>query len=369
MLLTLNRTSVTLATLVTMGHVTIVSFWPKSESQSMATGLKRATKSIPAPVGQGLPSHWRTLYICDRSRTGAWLVESFAAESPAEVEVQEAAGRTAGLARLRDEIFDVIFISHNPPELDALELAVAYRTGGTDEALIILGRQSEQELAVPCYEAGADGYVCVSTATSQVLIWTALRAVQRCHLTRQNRRFQQSELQRLQREREEALRVLLHQKRLIRDHASKLSEKRGSQQIPHGEQDGLSGKDNLCENLSQFESPEPPQLPAKLIAHYRELLRAYIIMGSGHLGSELGELAEVLATAGLSAKEVMHLHLYVAAEVIRGLGSRSTRHVITRANLLVMEVLLQLAEAYRLRYRDASRPPIQLFFPQFEQTS
>ncbi|HOA52012.1 MAG TPA: hypothetical protein PKI05_07125 [Thermogutta sp.] len=330
----------------------------------MGTGLKRATKSIPATVGQGLPSHWRTLYICDRSRTGAWLVESFAAESPAEVEVHEAPGRTAGLARLRDEIFDVIFIVHDPPELDAIDLTVAYRTGGTDEALIVLGRQSEQELAVPCYEAGADGYVCVSTATSHVLKWTALRAVQRCHLTRQNRRFQQSELQRLQREREEALRVLLHQKHLISDSSSEPSTRccgplRTTSQRP--------SDDSSCDHLSQFELPEPPDLPAKLIAHYRELLRAYIIMGSGHLGIELRELADVFATAGLSPKEVLHLHLYVAAELIRGLGSRSTRHVITRTNLLIMEVLLQLAEAYRSRYRDASRPPIQLFFPQFEQ--
>lgn len=332
----------------------------------MGTGLKRATKSIPATVGQGLPSHWRTLYICDRSRTGAWLVESFAAESPAEVEVHEAPGRTAGLARLRDEIFDVIFIVHDPPELDAIDLTVAYRTSGTDEALIVLGRQSEQELAVPCYEAGADGYVCVSTATSQVLMWAALRAVQRCHLTRQNRRFQQSESQRLQREREEALRVLLHQKRLISEPSAEPStRRRGTLRI--APQQSSQSDDRCCENLSQFELPEPPDLPAKLIAHYRELLRAYIIMGSGHLGIELRDLADVFATAGLSPKEVLHLHLYVAAELIRGLGSRSTRHVITRTNLLIMEVLLQLAESYRSRYRDASRPPIQLFFPQFEQ--
>lgn len=347
-----------------MGQLDIAFFCTNSERPPMGTGLKRATKSVPAPVEQGLPSHWRALYIFDRARTGAWLVESFVTETPAEVEIHEAAGRTAGLARLRDEIFDVIFVSHNPPELDALELAVAYRTAGTDEALIVLGRQSEQELAVPCYEAGADGYLCVTTATSQVLIWTALKAVQRCHLTRQNRRFQQSESQRLQREREEALRVLHHQKRLT-SHTNGSS----SGHIPRwGLERGIPEvNEDLYENLSQFQLPEPPDLPARLIAHYRELLRAYIIMGSGHLGRELSELAEVLATAGLSPKEVMHLHLYVATELIRGLGSRSTRHVITRANLLIIEVLLQLAEAYRARYRDASRPPIQLFFPEFER--
>lgn len=330
----------------------------------MGTGLKRATKSVPAPVEQGLPSHWRALYIFDRARTGAWLVESFVSETPAEVEIHEAPGRTAGLARLRDEIFDVIFVSHSPPELDALDLAVAYRTAGTDEALIVLGRQSEQELVVPCYEAGADGYLCVSTATSQVLIWTAIKAVQRCHLTRQNRRFQQSESQRLQREREEALRVLQHQKRLIRHENGKPWEK-GSRGGSESSDTAIAN--DFYENLSQFELPEPPDLPAQLIGHYRELLRAYIIMGSGHLGRELSELAEVFATAGLSPKEVMHLHLYVSTELIRGLGSRSTRHVITRTNLLVTEVLLQLAEAYRKRYRDASRPPIQLFFPEFDR--
>ncbi len=127
----------------------------------------------------------------------------------------------------------------------------------------------------------------------------------------------------------------------------------------------------------QMEQPRPVETlewagpgstePVRGLIPYRELLRAYIIMGSGHLGIELRDLADVFATAGLSPKEVLHLHLYVAAELIRGLGSRSTRHVITRTNLLIMEVLLQLAEAYRSRYRDASRPPIQLFFPQFEQ--
>ena len=42
-------------------------------------------------------------------------------------------------------------------------------------------------------------------------------------------------------------------------------------------------------------------LPAELAAHYRELLRIYVIMGSGNLSTELRCLAEIVATAGLSA--------------------------------------------------------------------
>ena len=41
-------------------------------------------------------------------------------------------------------------------------------------------------------------------------------------------------------------------------------------------------------------------LPPELIAHYRELLRTYVIMGSGNLACELRRLAELLATAGLN---------------------------------------------------------------------
>ena len=65
-------------------------------------------------------------------------------------------------------------------------------------------------------------------------------------------------------------------------------------------------------------------LPAELIAHYRELLRTYVIMGSGNLSDELKRLAELLVTAGLTARQTMQLHLHVLEELIHGLGTRST---------------------------------------------
>jgi len=319
----------------------------------MGAGLKTSDLS-KGPSWQGVPLQWRVLYICDRQRTGGWLVEGLAVEAPVEIEIHEATGSVSGLARLRDEVFEAIFIAHAPPELDAIELVAGYRTGGTDDPLIVLGRPSEQELAVACYEAGADGYLSVSTATTQALIWTTVRAVQRCQLLRQNRRFVQAERQRVQREREEAFRILQHQKAVLRE-LDKLS--RQSRQSLEG----------LSSHNSELEEDDPPQVPHTLIVHYRELLRAYVIMGSGHLGSELRHLAEVFATAGLSAREVMQLHLHVTADLLKGLGSRSTRHVITRADLLVIEILLQLAEVYRARYREMVRPPVQLFFRELEE--
>ena len=92
------------------------------------------------------------------------------------------------------------------------------------------------------------------------------------------------------------------------------------------------------------------ELPSELIIHYRELLRTYVIMGSGNLSVELRKLACVLVRAGVSAAHVMEVHLAVLQELVEGLGTRSTRHVMARADLLILEVMTSLGEGYR---RDA----------------
>ena len=62
------------------------------------------------------------------------------------------------------------------------------------------------------------------------------------------------------------------------------------------------------------------RLPAELIAHYRELLRIYVIMGSGNLSYELRRLAEMLVVAGLTARQTMQLHLQVLEDLVHGLA-------------------------------------------------
>jgi hypothetical protein len=107
-------------------------------------------------------------------------------------------------------------------------------------------------------------------------------------------------------------------------------------------------------------------LPPELIAHYRELLRVYVIMGSGNLAEELRGLANILATAGLTSREAVQLHLEVVEEMVRGLGARSARHVMTRADLLLIEILMNLTEGYRHRYVELTHPAVQRLLPGFE---
>jgi DNA-binding NarL/FixJ family response regulator len=297
------------------------------------------------------------------------LAEALVAENARRVILEEVAGGVAGLARLRDEAFDAVLVSHEPGELDAVELVAGYRAGGADEAIVVLGNQSEQEMAAGCFEAGADAYVCAHTTTTRNLLWIVARAVQRHQLTRENRRLTLADRQRLQRERDEAERLLVQQRALISDleaiqqrsviRSGKAGAGSGD---PRGERAGVSTA------KSGSESP-PAGLPKELIQHYRELLRTYVIMGTGNLACEMSRLADLLTTAGVSARQTMQLHLHVLEELVGGLGARSTRHVMTRADLLALEMMIHLAEGYRDRYQERVRPPSQGLLPGFESPS
>ena len=333
----------------------------------MDATLERSRKKGLATAWDGIPPKIRVLYITNRKRTGGWLAEAFASDSASEIELQEAVGSVAGLARLRDETFDAVLVSHEPGELDALNLIEGYRAGGADEPIVVLGLQSEQEMAALCYEVGADAYVCANTTTTRNLIWVVARAVQRCQLVRENRRLNQAERQRLQREHDEAQRLLKQQRTLIHDLEAIRTHGRsaisGDGSDPRKHEAGSPTTDPESPAPSQ----QPHTLPEELLHHYRELLRTYVIMGSGNLAGELGGLAELLATAGVTARQTMRLHVHVLEELIHGLGSRSTRHVMTRADLLVLEIMIHLTESYRVRYCDRAHPPTQRLLPGFDQ--
>jgi DNA-binding response OmpR family regulator len=281
----------------------------------------KTASELPATPWGYLPPVMRVLYVTTPRRGGAWLAESFAGDSACQVTLDEAHGAAAGLERMREQVFDAVLISHEPQQLDALELLDALRGGGAEEPLIVLGEASPQEMDALCFEAGADAYVCINTATTRSLLWIVARATERHTLVRENRRLAQAERHRLDQEHREAERLLSEQRDLIRDAQAARAA-------------GLG---------------ESPPLAASLQEHYREMLRAHVIMGSGNLSGEMANLAELLADSNVTAPQTMQLHVQVLEELVHGLGSRSARHVMTRADLLVLEVLVHLAERYRQR--------------------
>jgi DNA-binding NarL/FixJ family response regulator len=321
----------------------------------------------------------KVLYVTTLHRTGGWLAEAFAADCAAEIWLKEAVGVTSGLAHLRDEVFDAVLISHEPGVLDALDLIEGLRAGGHDEPMIVLGTAPSADTTAVCYEVGADGYCCVAETTTRSLLWTIARAIERFQLVREHRRMVQMEQQRLAQEHQEAERLLTEQRALIAE-LELIRQCNTSPRFVGDQDDSISGcglalpsaaeprnADYLDHSQSAIRNPQFTEcdLPDRLVAHYREMLRAYVVMGAGNLADEMTTLASLLADAGVSARRTMQLHVHVLEELVGALGNRSARHVMNRADLLVLEVMAHLADGYRLRYHDRCHPPRQHLLPGF----
>jgi len=273
------------------------------------------------------------LHIVANPQAGQWLAAALAADSAVEIVLEEARGTAAGLARLRNEIFDAVLVGHEPGKLDALDLVEGYRAGGADDPIVIFGSPSDEEMAALCSEVGADGYVSVGATRN--LIWVVARAVRYRQLIRENKRLAQAEQSRLTRQRDEALDLLQQQWAIL-------------------------------ESTGPTSEPPAKLDLSPLLAHYRELLRTYVIMGMGNLSDDLRQLARLLVDADIGGAAAMRLHVQSLDELVRGLGARSARHVMDRADLLALELMLQMTEGYRRRYRDRIRPPQQRRLPGFE---
>lgn len=308
----------------------------------MRTAATKNRRSLAVTHQGNLPPTMRVLYVTTPQRTGGWLAEAFATDSASDVILEESLGLADGVARLREEVYDAVLLSHDHEHLDALDLIEALRAGGSTEPIVVLGAESEQEMSALVYEAGGDAYVCVNTTTTRTLIWKVARAIERHHLIRENRRLSNSEEHRLQKEKDEADQLLAQQRALVDD-----------LEAVHGA--------NARSSVGDF-----PPLPPKLVRLYHDLLRTYVIMGAGNLSGEMATLADLLATAGISARQTLALHLTVVEDLVRGLGNRSTRHVMVRADLLALEIMVHLAEGYHARYEQRTDPPRQLLLPGFE---
>ncbi len=306
---------------------------PSMQSNAV-TGTRGAWGALPASL--------RVLHIVPGERDDVLLADAFAADNAVKTQLTEIAGAAVGLERLNVATFDAILVTHDAG-LDALAIVEGIRGSGGDEAILILGDLPELEMAPLSFEVGADAYLAKPTTSTRGLLWAIARAVERSRLVRENRRLSQLERSRLEREHHEAEHLLCEQRALVRD----LEE---LHRRCDDEDDAAPGPSASEQLAARAELPAAPcELPQPLVAHYRELLRTHVIMGSGSLAEEMRLLAELLASAQISARQTLQLHLLALEELVRGLGARSTRHVLTRADLLVLEMMLYLAEEYRRR--------------------
>lgn len=300
-----------------------------------------------------LPDRLKVLYVTTLHRSGEWLLEAFNSDSATQVTLREGVGVTAGLGLLRDEVFDAVLVNHEPGLLDALDFVEALRTGGHEEPMIVLGTSPPEAFQALAYEVGADAYCWIEQTTTRSLLWEVSRAIRRFELVRENRRLIEAQRQRLTSEHLEAERLLNEQRALLEDLESLASGGESASPVP--------------QVLSmQSERPERCPLDAAQIKRYRDLLQAYVVMGAGNLSREIARLVDSFTLERISAQEAMHLHIEVLEGMIHGLGRRSARHVMNRADLLAMELMIHLADGYRQRWLDRQAPPVQQWLPGFD---
>jgi len=275
-----------------------------------------------------LPTHMHLLMVMGEGRESEWLTRVFTEDSVSQVTTENVEGQSAALIRLRDKSFDALLVHHDPGSLDAIVFLEALRAAeGEMLPATVVGNLPSSEMNVMCYEAGADSYVYLAQATVRELLWHIARGVERRELLAENLRLLNQQRQRLQIEHNEASHLLTQQRGLIWK-LGQICDVDASQHS-HDKDHGKATVD-----LTTFSN------------RYRDLLRTYIVMGSGSLNAELRSLADSLAAAGISAQQTLQIHLQILEETVQSLGNRSARHVMNRADLLILELMMHLCDGY-----------------------
>jgi hypothetical protein len=288
-----------------------------------------------------LPSRLRLLCVGPVEPSWVSLTLQLDAEQCLEPQFRWVSTGTETLSLLRSEGFNCILVSavrsiggHGP---DTVELVRAIRDSGCDAPLIVMA-----STIVDKVWAALCGLECEVLLTQQVWDSPALvplikRTIRRTELLRENYRLEIAHQRRVLRERGEADDLLNQQRQII---------------------DELRAIARVGRTTDELESHRG-RLPAAIRDYYHELLRTYVIMGSGNLGSEIVKLGELLADARISPREALELHVERVENLIRGLGNRSTRHVMARADLLVLELVIHLGDSYQRRWLAVERSGAQ----------
>lgn len=297
----------------------------------MDTSLEQLADESPADAapktrGPRLPRELRLLYVSAVGQSADWLTNALAADRATTVDVVHALGASDAMQRLNGDLFDAVLVHHEPHGLAALEFLDAAYATCDQQPIVVLGTESSDDMTALCYEAGAHEYLRIDTATTRQLIWTLARAVAHGALFRKQQQLIAADAQRIAQENAEARRVLEQQ-------------------------------------AGVFGSEQSSPLPQELVDHYRELLRTYVVMGSGHLGGEIAALAQMLVGGRVSALQIMQIHVAAVACVVDGLGSRSAKHVVSRADLMALELISQLADAYATTNQPPQPPAQSRFLP------
>ncbi len=251
---------------------------------------------------------------------------------------------------------------------DAFDVIGAIRSAGCRDPIVLLAPRLAERDWERVADSDAEVLVSPMMWSSAALGPTIRRALSRHRLRAEVDRLETLQRQRVDRERREAEQVLAHQAALLtgaRDATGEGGALLDGRPPQWREAEAVTGMDAESAERWVRSAVAALSLPEPLRRYYRELLRSYVIMGSGNMAEEIGQLAGLLQAADITPTQAFALHVATVFELIRGLGRRSTRHVMTRADLLIIELLLRMSRSVSATHQhsgpdgqaDDGKPP------------
>lgn len=246
------------------------------------------------------------------------------------------------LTLLRNDSFDCLLLQLDADtKTNQLVLLNAIRMSGCHEPVVLMLSAPDDQVVLAACESQAEVLVSPALWESPALLGIMKRAMLVHQLNEANHRLLVDNHRRLVRERDEAERLLNQQRSMVEELQTlacpqEINESESARLMERYQNQAESG-----EKLDAFPIPQEVQ------DYYHELLRTYVIMGSGSLKDEILQIAELLAAANLPPRHVLEFHLECVEVIVRGLGNRSSRHVMSRADLLALEMMVHLGECYQ----------------------
>jgi hypothetical protein len=296
-----------------------------------------------AAVSSVIPPRFRLLFVS--AQRPAWVgfalkLDAIGCEEP---RLEWASTAEEVLKQLSNNSYDCLLIQADPTaRTGSRELLQAIRVSGCDEPIVLVSAISDDWLSLAACEFQAELLVTPAGWDSPALLGFVERALRNQQLQEEHHRLQVENHRRLIRERDEAERLLNQQRSMVEELQTL---------VYPGELD-LPVDEGTPENLVLEESIQDAQIPADIPEYYHELLRTYVIMGSGSLKDEIIQIAELLAASRLTSRQVLEFHLQCVESIVRGLGNRSSRHVMSRADLLALEMMVHLGECYQKKLTE-----------------
>lgn len=273
------------------------------------------------------PHSLRLLCVGEEEPSWVALTMQLSARDCDEPSFRWSSTSNEALTILRHQMFDCLLIAARSGAgrgsfdvAEALRLVEAMRSSGQDEPVLLLTESLPDEQWEQFIRFDCEVVITDRLWDSPTLVPLVIRAVRGVTLAREYRQLQGSHHRRVSQERSEADEFLKQQKQILCDAAL------------------LGGA------APQKESATTPMFSPEIQGYYQQLLRTFVMMGSGSLSTDIRSLAQLLVQSGHTPRSAFALHVAEIESLTVGLGHRSARHAVARGDLLALELLLCVGE-------------------------